>query len=50
MPGFEPTIGLDVRHVLRGPVTRTGATRAICSVCFRGPESNLIEVSTYDEA
>ncbi len=50
MSSFEPTIGLDVRHVLRGLVTRTGVIGPIGSVYFRGPESNLIEVSTYDEA
>lgn len=35
--------------VIEGPVRRTGAVGAITSVYFRDPDSNLIEVSTYDE-
>jgi catechol 2,3-dioxygenase-like lactoylglutathione lyase family enzyme len=33
--------------VEEGPVERTGATGPIRSVYFRGPDLNLIEVSTY---
>lgn len=36
--------------VLEGPVPRTGAIGAITSVYFRDPDSNLIEVASYDEA
>lgn len=35
--------------VLEGPVKRTGAVGSITSVYFRDPDSNLIEVSNYDE-
>lgn len=33
--------------VEKGPVTRTGAMGEICSVYFRDPDGNLIEVSRY---
>jgi len=36
--------------IIEGPTTRTGATGPIQSVYFRDPDSNLIEVSTYDKA
>ena len=36
--------------IIEGPTTRTGATGPIQSVYFRDPDSNLIEVSTYDRA
>lgn len=36
--------------VIEGPVKRTGAVGPITSVYFRDPDSNLIEVSNYDEA
>ena len=35
--------------IIEGPTTRTGATGPIQSVYFRDPDSNLIEVSTYDK-
>jgi catechol 2,3-dioxygenase-like lactoylglutathione lyase family enzyme len=35
--------------IIEGPTTRTGAKGPIHSVYFRDPDSNLIEVSTYDE-
>jgi catechol 2,3-dioxygenase-like lactoylglutathione lyase family enzyme len=34
--------------IIEGPVRRTGATGSICSVYFRDPDLNLIEVSSYD--
>jgi catechol 2,3-dioxygenase-like lactoylglutathione lyase family enzyme len=37
--------GVDI---LEGPVARTGARGPITSVYFRDPDSNLVEVSTYD--
>jgi catechol 2,3-dioxygenase-like lactoylglutathione lyase family enzyme len=36
--------------IIEGPTTRTGATGPIQSVYFRDPDSNLIEVSTYEKA
>jgi catechol 2,3-dioxygenase-like lactoylglutathione lyase family enzyme len=36
--------------IIEGPTTRTGATGPLQSVYFRDPDSNLIEVSTYDKA
>lgn len=36
--------------IVEGPTIRTGATGPIQSVYFRDPDSNLIEVSTYDKA
>ena len=36
--------------IIEGPTTRTGAKGPIQSVYFRDPDSNLIEVSTYDKA
>lgn len=37
--------GVDIEIA---PSTRTGATGPITSVYFRDPDSNLVEVSTYD--
>jgi len=34
--------------IIEGPTTRTGAEGPIQSVYLRDPDSNLIEVSTYD--
>ncbi|MEO0949548.1 MAG: VOC family protein [Cyanobacteria bacterium J06641_5] len=34
-------------QILEGPVTRTGAMGPICSVYFRDPDNNLIEISSY---
>ena len=36
--------------IIEGPTIRTGATGPLQSVYFRDPDSNLIEVSTYDKA
>ena len=36
--------------IIEGPTTRTGATGLLQSVYFRDPDSNLIEVSTYEKA
>ena len=36
--------------IIEGPTTRTGATGPLQSVYFRDPDSNLIEVSTYEKA
>jgi catechol 2,3-dioxygenase-like lactoylglutathione lyase family enzyme len=36
--------------LLEGPVQRTGASGPIMSIYFRDPDSNLIEVASYDEA
>ncbi|HJU23396.1 MAG TPA: VOC family protein [Casimicrobiaceae bacterium] len=36
--------------IIEGPIAKVGATGPIRSVYFRDPDSNLIEVSTYDEA
>ncbi|MCG9596425.1 VOC family protein [Vibrio sp. Isolate25] len=37
---------LDV-EIVEGPVEKSGATGAITSIYFLDPDSNLIEVSTY---
>jgi catechol 2,3-dioxygenase-like lactoylglutathione lyase family enzyme len=34
--------------IIEGPVEKTGAKGPILSVYFRDPDSNLVEVSTYD--
>jgi catechol 2,3-dioxygenase-like lactoylglutathione lyase family enzyme len=36
--------------IIEGPVAKTGATGPICSVYFRDPDGNLIEVSEYVES
>ena len=33
--------------IIEGPVQKTGATGPLCSVYFRDPDGNLIEVSNY---
>jgi len=38
--------GVDI---IEGPVAKTGALGPMRSVYFRDPDSNLVEVSTYDE-
>jgi catechol 2,3-dioxygenase-like lactoylglutathione lyase family enzyme len=35
--------------IIEGPVQKTGATGPLCSVYFRDPDRNLIEVSNYLE-
>jgi catechol 2,3-dioxygenase-like lactoylglutathione lyase family enzyme len=35
--------------IIEGPVQKTGATGPLCSVYFRDPDGNLIEVSNYVE-
>ncbi|MBN2437272.1 MAG: VOC family protein [Deltaproteobacteria bacterium] len=37
-------------EIIEGPAGRTGATGPIISVYFRDPDSNLIEVSNYEDA
>ena len=34
--------------IIEGPVAKTGAQGPILSVYFRDPDSNLVEVSTYE--
>ncbi|HLX26967.1 MAG TPA: VOC family protein [Casimicrobiaceae bacterium] len=36
--------------IIEGPIAKVGAIGPIRSVYFRDPDSNLIEVSTYDES
>ena len=37
--------GIVIEH---GPVAQTGALGPMCSVYFRDPDKNLIEVAVYD--
>jgi catechol 2,3-dioxygenase-like lactoylglutathione lyase family enzyme len=34
--------------IIEGPVAKTGARGPILSVYFRDPDSNLVEVATYE--
>ena len=36
-------------EIITGPVERSGAVGTITSVYFRDPDSNLVEIGTYDE-